>query len=274
MILPRPSRVEISRPGALLERLNQSTVVWSWLYNALRLALAVILLPLVLRKLPTPELGMYYLLMSQVALVPLVDFGFGPTIGRFVSYAMGGAETIQAQGLAQPGRSRAPNYQLVWELLSASRILYRYLTLVLFLVLGTVGTLVVELRAGETASPDLTRLSLGGHSTVHTVRHLLQLLGAFRAEHEPGPGRRAHRAGLVRPATGGYGRPAALRRRAPEHARLARWWARRSDDRGLDPNACSCWPAIHDRQPWMRRRPSPSCGRTVGARACRWWPVI
>ena len=133
--------------------------MWSWLYNALRLALAVILLPLVLRKLPTPELGMYYLLDEPGGLVPLVDFGFGPTIGRFVSYAMGGAETIQAQGLAQPGRSRAPNYQLVWELLSASRILYRYLTLVLFLVLGTVGTLVVELRAGETASPDPTRLA-------------------------------------------------------------------------------------------------------------------
>ena len=69
--------------------------------------------------------------MAQVALVPLVDFGFGPTIGRFVSYAMGGAETIQAQGLPLPGKSHAPNYKLVWKLLSASRILYRYLTLAL-----------------------------------------------------------------------------------------------------------------------------------------------
>ncbi len=143
----------------MLKRLNDSTVAWYWLYNALRLASGVILLPLVLHKLPTPELGMYYVLMAQVALVPLVDFGFGPTIGRFVSYAMGGAETILAQGLAQPGKSHAPNYKLVWELLSASRILYRYLTLALLVIVGIAGTLAVELHINETASPSLTRLA-------------------------------------------------------------------------------------------------------------------
>ena len=159
MTVRRPFGVEITRPGALLQRLNSSTVVWYWLFNAVRLLSAVILLPLILHKLPTPELGMYYLLMSQVALVPLVDFGFGPTIGRFVSYAMGGAETIQAQGLAQPGKSNAPNYDLLWRLLQASRVLYRYLTLVLLVVVGSVGTLAVELRVNETASPNLTRLA-------------------------------------------------------------------------------------------------------------------
>jgi hypothetical protein len=129
------------------------------LYNTVRLMSAVILLPLVLHKLPTPELGMYYVLMAQVALVPLVDFGFGPAIGRFVSYAMGGAETIQARGLARPGKSHAPNYALVWQLLSASRILYRYLSLALVVIVGIVGTLAVELRVNETASPSLTRLA-------------------------------------------------------------------------------------------------------------------
>jgi hypothetical protein len=143
----------------MLGRVKNSTVVWSWLYNGLRLASGVILLPLVLRKLPTPELGMYYLLMSQVALVPLVDFGFGPSIGRFVGYAMGGVEKLQAHGLAQPGRSNAPNYSLIWELLSASRTLYRYLTVALLVIVGTMGTLAVELRANETGSPNLTRLA-------------------------------------------------------------------------------------------------------------------
>jgi hypothetical protein len=143
----------------MLKRLQNSTVVWSWVYNALRLMWGFLLLPLVLHKLPTPEFGMYYVLMAQVALVPLVDFGFGPTIGRFVSYAMGGAETIQAQGLAQPGKLHAPNYKLVWQLLSASRTLYRYLTLALLVIVGIAGTLAVESRVNETAFPNLTRLA-------------------------------------------------------------------------------------------------------------------
>ena len=47
MIVPWPIRVEISRPGAMLRRLKHSPVVWSWFYNGLRLAMGVVLLPLV-----------------------------------------------------------------------------------------------------------------------------------------------------------------------------------------------------------------------------------
>ena len=217
MIVRWPFRVQISRPVAMLKRLNCSTVVWSWLYNALRLASAVILLPLVLHKLPTPELGMYYLLMSQVALVPLVDFGFGPTIGRFVSYAMGGAETIKARGLAQPGKSHAPNYKLVWELLSASRILYRYLTLALLLIVGTLGTLAVELRVGETGSPNLTRLAWAATllSTLFDIYSsfwglFVQSMNQVRVWVRIGMVAYVLRLAVITV-------PAGLRRRAPEH---------------------------------------------------------
>ena len=73
-------RLSIPTPrqaGALLKRVHQSAVGWSWVLNALRLASGFILLPLVLTKLGKPELGMYYVLLSLSALVPLVDFGFG-----------------------------------------------------------------------------------------------------------------------------------------------------------------------------------------------------
>ncbi|HVV70683.1 MAG TPA: hypothetical protein VHI52_04150, partial [Verrucomicrobiae bacterium] len=159
MIVRRLPKPNPRLAGALLRRVHQSAVGWSWIYNALRLASGFILLPLVLTKLGKPELGMYYVLLSLAALVPLVDFGFGPTIGRFVTYAMGGAESIQAHGVARPGTSAAPNYRLLWELLFTTRVLYRYLTLALLVVLGAWGTYVVELRIHETASPFLTRLA-------------------------------------------------------------------------------------------------------------------
>ncbi len=147
--------------SAMLRRLRNSAVVWSWIFNGIRLAAGFLLLPLVLNKLPTAELGMYYVFLSLAALVPLVDFGFGPTIGRFVSYAMGGAESLQAQGVAKPGRSEAPNYAMLWELLQTTRVLYRYLTLALLVVLGAWGTYMVHLRVNETASPLLTWVAWG-----------------------------------------------------------------------------------------------------------------
>jgi hypothetical protein len=96
-----------------------------------------------------------------VALVPLVDFGFSPTIGRFVSYAIGGAEAILPRGVAKPGTSTAPNYELLWQLLFTTQRLYRLLMLALVVVLGAWGTYVVELRIHETTSPLLTRLAWG-----------------------------------------------------------------------------------------------------------------
>jgi len=70
-------------PRAILKRLHNSTVAGSWVSNVLRLAIGVLLLPLVLGKLSTKELGMYYVLLSLVALAPVIDFGFSPTIVRF-----------------------------------------------------------------------------------------------------------------------------------------------------------------------------------------------
>ena len=148
-----------TQPQALVGRLLNSTVAWSWAYNALRLATGVVLLPLLLNLLPVAELGMYYVLLAQIALVPLIDFGFGTTIGRFVSYAMGGADSLQAQGVAKPSASTLPNYALLWQLLFTTRKLYRLLTLAALVVLALWGTYNVELRIGETASPTLTRVA-------------------------------------------------------------------------------------------------------------------
>jgi hypothetical protein len=149
----------LGEPGTLLKRVFNTAVAWSWLFNFFRLASGLILLPLVLRKFTTADLGMYYVLLSLSALVPLVDFGFGPTIGRFVGYAMGGAASFQTHGLAKPGNSAAPNYILLWQLLFSSRALYRLLVFGLLLILGAWGTYLVEMRIQETSSVLITRFA-------------------------------------------------------------------------------------------------------------------
>src|ERR1017187_8928012 len=114
--------------GEGFRRLRNSTVFWSWAFNFLRLGTGLVLLPLLVHKLSSAELGMYYVLMGLMALAPVVDFGFNPTIVRFVSYAMGGAETIQAQGFAR-AKTAGPNYRLLWRLFYTTRLLYRYMSL-------------------------------------------------------------------------------------------------------------------------------------------------
>ena len=158
MIVRWPLPSYLSQPAALLSRLRRSTIVWSWVFNGFRLATGLLLLPLVLRKLSTEELGMYYVFLSQVALAPVIDFGFSPTILRFVSYAMGGAETIQAHGVSKSTGS-GPNFGLLWQLFFTTRALYRVMALVVLVILGIWGTYIVELRIHETPSPNVARVA-------------------------------------------------------------------------------------------------------------------
>ena len=143
----------------IFQRLVKSAVVWSWVFNTLRLATGLILLPLVVWKFSEADFGMYGVLLNLVGFVPIIDFGFGPTIGRFVSYAYGGAETLQAQGVQKPANRGAPNYALLWQLLQTTRTLYRYITLAILVILGIWGTYTVELRIHETSSVLITRLA-------------------------------------------------------------------------------------------------------------------
>src|ERR1019366_6456779 len=79
-----------------------------------------------------------------------------PTIVRFVSYAMGGAETIQAQGFAR-AKTAGPNYRLLWRLFYTTRLLYRYMSLAVLVLVGVWGTYVVEMRIHETPFPNVAR---------------------------------------------------------------------------------------------------------------------
>ena len=145
--------------SSLARRLSHSTVAWSWGFNFLRLASGVLLLPLLLRLLPKPDLGMYYVFLSLAAMVIVLDLGFSPTIGRFINYAMGGAVKLAPQGLAGGQPAGPPNYPLLWELLFTARIFYRFVVLAICVLLGSFGTFTVWQKAAQTSSPGLTWLA-------------------------------------------------------------------------------------------------------------------
>jgi len=146
--------------SSAVRRLGNSAVVWSWAFNGLRLASGLFLLPLLVQRLPKPEFGMYYVFLSILALIPLMDLGFSATIGRFISYAMAGAPALQAQGFVPSATTGAtPNLPLLWQLLRTTRVLYRYVALSGFVVMGVWGTLQVGAMAAETLSPCLTWLA-------------------------------------------------------------------------------------------------------------------
>lgn len=135
---------------SFLQRALQSAVIWSAVFNLLRLGSAILLLPLLLRFLSKEELGAYYMFVAIGQFTLVIDFGFSSTIGRFVSYAMSGATRLVAQGVSTTDDAAKPNLKLLWELLFTTRILYRRLALGCIALLAVIGTPFIASIADQT----------------------------------------------------------------------------------------------------------------------------
>lgn len=155
---PGPDR---SRLAFWMRRLWQSAVAWSWVMNGLRLTAGLVVLPLLATRLSKPDFDTYFVFLSLAALVPILDLGFSSSVGRAVSYAMGGARQLRAQGFVPEPGAVGPNRVLLWQLLHTTRWLYRLLTLGALAFLAALGTWAVSKAVDKTSSPALTWVAWG-----------------------------------------------------------------------------------------------------------------
>lgn len=113
--------------------------VWSYCAQFVSIGSGIILLPLVLNKLNTPDIAIYYILFSLSSLVTLFDFGFSSQFGRNISYVFSGATTLQKEGVAY-SENRQVDFRLLKQLLATAQYIYKRLALYAFLVLSVAGT--------------------------------------------------------------------------------------------------------------------------------------
>src|SRR2546423_3330112 len=130
----------------LVSRTFRSAVAWSFVATALRFGSALFILPLILRRLPAEELGLWYVFLSLGTLATLVDFGFAPTISRVTAYLWAGARELKPYGLDDLSSSSRessidaqPNLPLLSRLIAALKVYYLTLGGTAFVLLGTVG---------------------------------------------------------------------------------------------------------------------------------------
>lgn len=136
-------------------------MLWSWLFNGLRLASGVLLLPLLLKVLPERDLGMHYIFLNLAAVIPMMDFGFALSVERAIAYALGGASTLAAQGLGERGPQAGANEAVIRDVVFSARRLYRWLAAGAWVVLAVGGSVLVADRAHETSRPEWTWVAWG-----------------------------------------------------------------------------------------------------------------
>lgn len=103
----------------------------------------VLVLPLILHFLTAEEIGLNYLMLTISSMVALIDFGFSPQIGRNITYALSGAKRVEREGLNDEVNLE-PNYRLLATVIEAARFIYRRLSIVVLVLMLTLGTYYIQ----------------------------------------------------------------------------------------------------------------------------------
>jgi O-antigen/teichoic acid export membrane protein len=120
----------------------------TWGSFATRSLSLIVVLPLVLNRLSTPEIALWYLFSTVIGLQMLADVGFSPTFSRVIAYGMGGLSTFEIKDLRDFKKSPSlveatlveANWETIEKICSTMRAIYLRLTVISIFLFSTLGT--------------------------------------------------------------------------------------------------------------------------------------
>lgn len=122
-------------------KITKKDVLWGYLAQFFNIGAGVLLLPVILKLLPSDILGVWYIFLTIAGLVQILDFGFQPTFGRNIAYIFSGATQLKSEGLASNEcLLNIPNYPLLKNMISTMKRFYRTVSAVIILLLLTLGS--------------------------------------------------------------------------------------------------------------------------------------
>jgi len=141
-------------------KVTKADVLWNYGATFMRVASALIVLPLILRMLPQEEVGLWSVMIGLNSMIYLLDFGFFQTFSRAVTYIYSGATKLEKEGFTPVQESRGVSYPLLKGLLKAMSHFYGYVAATLLVILLTGGVWYIEqLMEGFTGDADTARIA-------------------------------------------------------------------------------------------------------------------
>lgn len=121
----------------------KNDLIWSYIALILQMTAGILVLPFVIKYLPSEEVGFNYVMLTIGSMVALLDFGFSPQIGRNVSYIFGGIQTLSKEDLVKADNETEINWTLLSGIIQVSKKIYRYMSFIVLLLMLSLGTIYV-----------------------------------------------------------------------------------------------------------------------------------
>jgi hypothetical protein len=137
-----------------LKKLWNSPTLNSWGSYGSRSLSMLVILPLLLVRLSTTEIAVWFLFMTIMGLQLLIEGGFGASFSRVIAYAMGGATKID--DMRDPSRKYAdgrPNWDFVGQIVSTAHRVYLWLGIGWIALLFVFGTIAVNSLVSKLEHP-------------------------------------------------------------------------------------------------------------------------
>jgi O-antigen/teichoic acid export membrane protein len=119
-------------------QIGRKDVAWNFAATFMRIASGLIVLPLVLRLLPSQEVGLWNIFLTIGSIAALLDFGFSNSFARNITYIFSGVKVLKAEGyVAVDQEDTTIDYGLLKSVITAMRRYYGILAgvfLLLFIV--------------------------------------------------------------------------------------------------------------------------------------------
>jgi len=131
-------------------QIGRRDIYWNYAATFLKIASAVLLLPFILRMMPTEMVGIWSVFMTITTFSALLDFGFNPSFARNVTYVFSGVKKLKSIGYETVTKENPEiDYGLLKGLISAMRWFYLRIAFVLFILLSTLGTYYIHNLLGK-----------------------------------------------------------------------------------------------------------------------------
>lgn len=122
-------------------QITKSDVIWNYGATFTKIASSALLLPFILRMMPSDTVGIWSVFMTITAFTTLLDFGFGPSFTRNITYIFSGVKSLKATGFEIVKEDNCTiDYGLLKGVIIAMRWFYLRIAIILFLLLATLGT--------------------------------------------------------------------------------------------------------------------------------------
>ena len=122
-------------------QINRSDVIWNYAATFLKIAASSLLLPFILKLMPSETVGIWSVFVAVNALNSIFDFGFNPAFTRSITYIFSGISKLEVQGFSIiKDKTGTIDYGLLKGVISAMKWFYARTSAIYFLLLSTLGT--------------------------------------------------------------------------------------------------------------------------------------